>query len=81
MMLLQLLMRMKILKRNLKVSWKTLKKLLDSWLKKIKSKKYKKHEIDSDDVYQAFNNVLAEDDVNLKNVNKRVQQEMKGLVD
>jgi len=54
---------------------------LDSWLKKIKSKKYKKHEIDSDDVYQAFNNVLAEDDVNLKNVNKRVQQEMKGLVD
>lgn len=72
---------MKILKMNLKVSWKTLKKLLDSWLKKIKSKKYKKHEIDSDDVYQAFNNVLSEDDVNLKNVNKRVQQEMKDLID
>lgn len=56
-------------------------KLLNSWLKKISSKKYKKNEVGSDDVYQAFNNVLAEDDVTARNVNKRVQQEMKDLID
>jgi hypothetical protein len=56
-------------------------KLLNSWLKKINSKKYKKNEIGSDDVYQAFNNVLAEDDVTARNVNKRVQQEIKDLID
>ena len=56
-------------------------KLLKSWLKKIKSKKYKECEIGSDDVYGAFNSVLSEDDVDTKNVSKRVQQEMKDLID